>query len=160
MDFYFQKKPNVLIHLTGKIQARTLFWFDSAYKNLVLLQKRKGYISRPKRQQSILLHSYWDFADRSCLSSKFCSLTKKWCRTFWGFCSTNFSIFSKNRCAILLENFKIGLAKIPQNVLHHSFCQTTKFLAEKTSGQLNIVATQQNLISQYCLLWEQSNDSV
>ena len=90
--------------------------------------------------------SYWDFADRSCLSSKFCSLTKKWCRTFWGFCSTNFSIFSQNRCAILLENFKIGLAKIPQNVLHHSFCQTTKFLAEKTSGQLNIVATQQNLI--------------
>ena len=148
MDFYFQKKPKCLDTLNRKHPSAYFILIWLSFKNFVLLQKRKAYISRPKRQQSILLHSYWDFADRSFLSSKFCSLTKKWCRTFWGFCSTNFSIFSQNRCAILLENFKIGLAKIPQNVLHHSFCQTTKFLAEKTSGQLNIVATQQNLIPQ------------
>ena len=62
------------------------------------------------------------------------------------FYKTNFSIFSQNRCAILLENFKIGLVKNPQNVLNHFFCQTTKFLSENNFGQLNIVATQQNLI--------------
>ena len=37
-----------------------------------------------------------------------------WFRKFWAFYSTNFSIFSKNRFAILLENFKIGLVKIPK----------------------------------------------
>ena len=37
-----------------------------------------------------------------------------WFRKFWGFARPIFSIFSKNRFAILLENFKIGLVKSPK----------------------------------------------
>ena len=73
-----------------------------------------------------------------------------------GFLLDQFINFLKESLRDSSRKFQNWSCKPPQNVLHHFFCQTTKFLAEKTSGQLNIVATQQNLIflfSSY-LNWE------
>ena len=80
-------------------------------------QKRRDYVAQPKIQQSILLDSYWEFADQKLSHSKFYCSTMKLSRKFWAFCLTDFCNFLDKSQAICLENCKNLSCKNPKMFL-------------------------------------------
>ena len=98
----------------------------------IATQKRRDYVDEPKTQQSILLGSYWEFADQKLSQLEILLFNNETVSNILGFLLDRFLQFSRQIASDLSRKLQKSVSQKTQNVLDQFHCRTIKFLVENS----------------------------